>query len=153
MQWLYRQAVPRIERIGERAPHSDTTISGRPTLSTIMLMHDRLATSVLLFMAAIGIWGLYLFFTGGGVTGSFNGALMIGEVLILAQVVFGIVLYARGFRPESSIHLLYGATAVVALPFIWSYMRERDARQALLFFSLGALFVAGLAVRGMATGS
>jgi hypothetical protein len=40
---------------------------------------------------------------------------------------------------------------VVALPFIWSYMRERDARQALLIFSLGALFVAGLAIRGMTT--
>lgn len=118
-----------------------------------MLMHDRLATSMMLFMAAIGIWGLYLFVTGSGVTGSFNGALIIGEALILAQVAFGVILYLRGFRPESSIHLLYGATAVVALPFIWSYMRSRDARQALLIFSLGALFVAGLAIRGMATGS
>jgi hypothetical protein len=116
-------------------------------------MHDRLATSVLLFMAAIGVWGLFLFFTGGGPTGSFNGALIIGEVLIIAQVLFGVVLYIDGFRAESSIHILYGLTAVVALPFIWSYMRERDARQALLIFSLGALFVAGLAVRGMTTGS
>lgn len=108
---------------------------------------------MLLFMAAVGIWGLYLFATGGGVTGSFNGALAIGELLILAQVGLGVVLYFRGFRPESSIHILYGLTAVLALPFIWSYMKERDARQALLFFSLGALFVAGLAARGMATGS
>lgn len=128
-------------------------LAGRTILTTIMLMHDRLATSMMLFMAAIGIWGLYLFVTGSGVTGSFNGALIIGEALILAQVAFGVILYLRGFRPESSIHLLYGATAVVALPFIWSYMRSRDARQALLIFSLGALFVAGLAIRGMATGS
>lgn len=116
-------------------------------------MHDRLATSMLLFMAAIGIWGMYLFFTGNGLTGSFNGALLIGEILILAQVALGFILYIKGFRPESSIHILYGLTAVLALPFIWSYMRERDARQGLLFFSLGALFVAGLAVRGMTTGS
>ncbi|MCA9860116.1 MAG: hypothetical protein KC438_10355 [Thermomicrobiales bacterium] len=116
-------------------------------------MHDRLATSMLLFMAAIGIWGLFMYFTGNGPSGSFNGALMIGEVLIIAQVAFGVILYIRGFRPESSIHILYGVTAVVALPFIWSYMRERDARQALLIFSLGALFVAGLAIRGMTTAS
>lgn len=108
---------------------------------------------MMLFMAAIGIWGLFMFFTGKGVTGSFSGALAIGELLILAQVGFGVVLYIKGFRPESSIHILYGLTAVVALPFIWSYMRERDARQALLIFSLGALFVAGLAIRGMTTGS
>lgn len=116
-------------------------------------MHDRLATSMMLFMAAIGIWGLFMYFTGGGVTGSFSGALVIGEILIVAQVFFGVVLYLRGFRPDSSIHILYGVTAVIALPFIWSYMRERDARQALLLFSLGALFVAGLAVRGMTTGA
>ena len=48
-------------------------------MSTILLMHDRLATSMLLFMAAIGIWGLFMFFTGGGITGSFSGALAIGE--------------------------------------------------------------------------
>ena len=109
---------------------------------------------MLLFMAAIGIWGIYsCIFTGGGVTGSFSGALAIGEVLILAQVAFGVILYIKGYRPESSIHILYGLTAVIALPFIWSYMRERDARQALLIFSLGRLFVAGLAVRGMTTGS
>jgi len=108
---------------------------------------------MMLFMAAIGIWGLFMYFTGKGVTGSFNGALAIGEVLIIAQVAFGVILYVRGIRPESSVHILYGVTAVVALPFIWSYMRERDARQALLIFSLGALFVAGLAIRGMTTGS
>lgn len=108
---------------------------------------------MMLFMAAIGVWGLYMYITGGALTGSFNGALAIGEILILAQVSFGVVLYIKGYRPESSIHILYGLTAVLALPFIWSYMKERDARQALLLFSLGALFVAGLAVRGMTTGS
>ena len=118
-----------------------------------MLMHDRLATSMMLFMAAIGIWGLFKYTTGGSLSGSFNGALAIGEVLILAQVAFGVVLYIKGFRPDTSGHILYGLTAVIALPFIWSYMRERDARQALLIFSLGALFVAGLAIRGMTTGS
>jgi hypothetical protein len=118
-----------------------------------MLMHDRLATSMMLFMFAVGVWGLFMYFTGGGVTGSFSGALAIGEVLIIAQVALGVILYFRGFRPESTIHILYGATAVVALPFIWSYMRERDARQALLIFSLGALFVGGLAIRGMTTGT
>lgn len=116
-------------------------------------MHDRLATSMLIFMAAIGVWGMFMYVTGGSLSGSFNGALAIGEALIIAQVAFGVVLYIKGYRPESSIHILYGLTAIIALPFIWSYMKERDARQALLIFSLGALFVAGLAVRGMTTGT
>ena len=58
-------------------------------------------------------------------TGSFNGALLIGELLILAQVTFGVVLYIKGYRAESSIHILYGLTAVLALPFIWSYMKDQ----------------------------
>jgi hypothetical protein len=48
--------------------------------------------------------------------------------------------------------LLYGATIVIVLPFIWSYAKERHPRQGLLYYSLVALFIAGLAVRGMTTG-
>ncbi len=62
-------------------------------------MHDRLATSMMLFMAAIGVWGLFMYVTGGSLSGSFNGALAIGEVLIIAQVVFGVVLYFNGVSP------------------------------------------------------
>ena len=44
-------------------------------------------------------------------------------------------------------------TAVLVTPFVWSYAKERHPRQALFFFSITALFVAGLAIRGMTTGS
>ncbi len=122
-------------------------------LSTVLLIHDRLATTVLLFMAALGIWGLVSFMRGESLGGSLSGALVIGQVLIVAQGLFGAVLYLDGFRPSTSVHLLYGATAVVVLPFVWSYVKDRHPRQALLFYSLVALFIAGLAVRGMTTGS
>jgi hypothetical protein len=41
---------------------------------------------------------------------------------------------------------------VLVLPFAWSFFRARDQRQALLIYSLIALFTFGLAVRGMMTG-
>ncbi|MGH2560640.1 MAG: hypothetical protein ACRDJH_16370 [Thermomicrobiales bacterium] len=122
-------------------------------LSTLLLFHDRLATSVLLFMLAVGIWGIVSFARGGVLTGSVSGALVIGQALVVAQVVAGVALYLNGSRPESSVHILYGVTAIIVLPFVWTYVKDRHPRQGLLIYSLVALFIAGLSIRGMATGS
>jgi len=104
-------------------------------------------------MLAVGAWGLYSFVRGGVLTGSLSGALVIGQALVIAQVLAGVALYIDGSRPESSVHILYGLTAIVVLPFVWSYVKDRHPRQGLLFYSLVALFIAGLSIRGMATGS
>lgn len=117
-----------------------------------MLLHDRLATSVMLFWAAVGVWGVVSWLRGAAVSGSFSGALAIGEVLVLVQVAAGIAVYVAGSRPPQSTHYLYGVTAILVLPFAWSFYRERDQRQALMVYSLLALFIAGLAIRGMTTG-
>jgi len=120
-------------------------------LATLLLIHDRLATTVLLFMLAVGLWGLLSFVRGESLSGSLAGALVIGQGLIAVQVLFGILLLAKGARAASSVHYLYGATAVLVMPFVWSYVRDRHPRQALLFYSLVSLFIVGLAIRGMTT--
>jgi hypothetical protein len=108
---------------------------------------------MLLFMAAAGTWGMVSFLRGGTLSGNLAGTFLIGQALILAQVGAGLILAIRGFRPATSVHYLYGATAVLVLPFAWTYLKDRNPRQALLVYSLLALFVAGLAVRGMTTGT
>ncbi len=108
--------------------------------------------TVMLFMAALGFWGLFSYVRGQGVSGSFAGSLIIGEILVTVQVIAGVLLVVSGVRPVTSTHYLYGITAILVLPFAWSYFRERDQRQALLIYSLLALFIFGLAVRGMMTG-
>jgi hypothetical protein len=121
-------------------------------LDTLLLLHDRLATTVMLFMAALGIWGIVSYLRGQAVSGSFGGALVIGELLVIGQVIAGLVVLGAGSRPPTPTHYLYGITAVLVLPFAWSYFRERNQRQALLIYSLLALFIVGLAIRGMMTG-
>lgn len=116
-------------------------------------MHDRMATTVMLFMLAVGFWGLFSFARGDVLSGSIQGALAIGQVLIMVQATLGAVLFADGFRALTSVHYLYGITAVITGPFVWSYVKDRHPRQGLLFYSLMALFIAGLAIRGMTTGS
>lgn len=136
-----------------RADHAVArNIAKESTLSVVVVLHERLAISFLLFMFAVGIWGLWSFLRGGSLSGSLLGALAIGQGLIMVQGLAGVVLYVSGHRPASSLHLLYGVAAALVLPFVWSYMKDRNARQALLFYSLVSLFAAGLAIRGIVTG-
>lgn len=121
-------------------------------MDVVILLHDRLATTVMLFFLFVGLWGLLEFVRGGVLGGNVAGALIIGQGLVVVQVVFGVVLLVMGTKPINSTHYLYGATAIVIMPFLWSYTRDRAPRQGLLLYSLVALFIFGLAVRGMQTG-
>jgi hypothetical protein len=122
-------------------------------MSVVELFHDRLATTIILFFVVAGVWGLFEYARGGQLGGNIAGALIIGQVLVVIQGALGMVLFLWGDRPDDMVHLLYGFTAALVLPFAWSYMRDRAPRQGLLIYSLIALFVVGLAIRGMGTGS
>jgi hypothetical protein len=122
-------------------------------LELFSLVHDRLSLTVMLFMAAVGVWGIVSYLRGQSISGSYAGALAIGEALVLVQVGAGAVTLLTGARAPSATHYLYGITAILALPFAWSWLRGRSQRQALLIYSLVALFIFGLAARGMITGS
>jgi heme A synthase len=114
-------------------------------------LHATLAQTVMYFLFAIGVWGLFEYIRGGELGGSIGGAFVIGQVLVVVQVLLGIVILAGGFTVQS-VHFLYGISAIISLPFAWSYMRARNPRQALVVYSLVALFVCGLAIRGIITG-
>jgi hypothetical protein len=122
-------------------------------LETLNLFHDRLSITVVMFMFAVGLWGLLSFAKGASLGGSLSGAMIIGQVLIALQVILGVVLLFDDRRPLDSMHYLYGATILILMPFAYSYLQKRDPRQALLFFSLAALFIGGLAIRAITTGS
>lgn len=102
-------------------------------------------------MIALAVWGLFSYARGNAVSSSFAGSLVIGQALVTAQVAAGALMVVLGMAKANPIHYLYGITAVLALPFAWSYLRGRDQRRALLIYSLLALFLFGLAVRGILT--
>ncbi len=122
-------------------------------MSIVDLFHDRLSLTIILFFAVAGSWGLFEYVRGRSLSGSIAGALIIGQVLVVIQGALGMVLFLFGNRPNNLVHLLYGFTAALVLPFVWSYMRDRAPRQALLLYSLIALFIVGLAIRGITTGN
>ena len=118
----------------------------------IVELHATLARTVILFMIACGAWGVFSAFRGG-MNGNLAGALVIGEGLILVQALLGVISYLFGHRPTQNwLHILYGICVAITLPGLYGYTRGRSATFQALWFGGGALFIAGLAARGMQTG-
>ena len=118
---------------------------------TLTEIHARLATTMLLFLAIAAVWGLASFFLRREVSGSYWGILAVGEILIVAQVIVGVVLLIQGARPDRGIHILYGVVAAISLPAYYAYTRGRDDRQANLTYGLICLFIIGISLRAMGT--
>jgi len=116
-------------------------------------IHDRLATSMLLFLAVAGLWGVGSSLLKRGMSGSYWGILAVGELLILAQAITGIVMWLEGARPARGIHLLYGAVALLGLPGYYAYSRGRDDPQTARSFGLICLFLVGISLRAIGTAS
>jgi hypothetical protein len=122
-------------------------------MTTITLLHARLVTTILLFFGALAIWGFVNYLRGEGVTGGYRGALAIGELLMIAELLLGIALFASGARPfRPSIHILYGIVAVITLPGTFAYTRGRDGRWEQLIYVTVCLFLCGIALRSLTTG-
>jgi heme A synthase len=115
-------------------------------------LHAALSTTVFYYMLACGLWGIFSAFRGG-LSGSLAGALVIGEGVIIVQGLLGGLSYLLGSRAaEGGLHYLYGLSALITLPGLYGYTRGRPPATQALWFGGGALFIAGLAIRGMTTG-
>ena len=70
-------------------------------------IHTRLANTIVLFCVIMAIWGALRFLRKKGLSGSFWGAMVIAEVLILLQGALGIYLWIMELRPgRGGIHPL-----------------------------------------------
>jgi hypothetical protein len=116
-------------------------------------LHGALSQTVWLFFLFLGLWGLLRALRGRGVDGSYLGALVIGELLFVAQAVMGTILWLGSNRPgRAEIHLLYGIFAVVFLPFLFGVLRGDDSNRGQWVFALANLFMFGVALRMIETG-
>lgn len=113
-------------------------------------LHATLANTIVLYLALVGLWGLWLGIRALGPTASFRGALVIAEIAAVAQGVVGLVLALS--RPLPGIHALYGVALVLALPLAATLVRDRAPRGQSVALGIAALFTAGLAIRGITTG-
>ena len=122
-------------------------------MATLVMLHARLVVTILLFFGALSIWGTFSYLRGQSISGSYKGALAIGELLMLAEFLLGVLLLLSGAQPyRLSIHILYGIVAIIGLPGAFAYTRGRDDRWELLIYVAVCLFLCGIALRALSTG-
>jgi hypothetical protein len=122
---------------------------------TLVLVHDRLANTAILYVILMALWSFWRFFRKQKVDSNYSGALAIAEFIILAQAVLGLVIaltggYARLERPP--MHLLYGAVSLLAIPALFLYTRANDRYQVMLVYGVTLVFLAFIIWRLMVTG-
>lgn len=117
---------------------------------TVLSLHAQLATALILYLAALGVWGIALGLGGSGPTPSYRGSLVIAEVAVVLQGLLGAGAWLSG--PGDAIHVLYGLALVVTIPLVATVVREGSPRRTALSLGLACLFAAGLAIRGVTTG-
>jgi heme A synthase len=117
----------------------------------VVELHQLIARALVLYFAGVGIWGVFLGVRKADLNSSFRGALVIGVVLGVLQAIVGVTLVLSGQRPVDNLHYLYGASVIVTLPLVASYIVDKTFSRPLAF-GLASLFIAGLAIRAITTG-
>jgi heme A synthase len=117
----------------------------------VVEIHQRVAFSLVLYYAVLGGWGLLLWLRKSPISPGYRGALVIGVGIGVLQALIGGVLVVQGLRPEDNLHFLYGASVIVTLPLVMSYITDKKISRPLAF-GLATLFMAGLAIRAITTG-
>lgn len=116
----------------------------------IAQLHVVLANAVVLYLVLLGFWGLLLGLRGSGPTPGYRSALVIAVLAALLQGAAGLLLILD--RPLDPIHALYGLALVLALPLAATMVSGSAPRGQSVALGIAALFAAGLALRGIATG-
>jgi hypothetical protein len=118
---------------------------------TLTEFHGQLSSAVVLYAVIMGVWGILNFVQRRKVSEGFWGALVIGELLILAQGAVGAYMWYQGLRPGRGVHVLYGVVTAMGIPAIYTYTRGREGRAENLAYGSVALIVALLAYRAIVT--
>ncbi len=121
-------------------------------LGTLLWLHERIGNAVPLYMALLGILSFINYFRGQGVDGGMIGAIIIGEIMMIAMTALGITLFIALNRINSlSIHFLYGSLSVVFLPGLWVYTHGTTDRRSSLIWGVAGIFMMGLTLRAIGT--
>ena len=97
----------------------------------------------------VGLWGVLLAALRRPPDRWFRMAAGAAVVAMLAQVGFGLILYAQGLRAGSDFHMFYGF--VILFVFAGAYIfRAQISRRPAVVWGLMLLFVMGLGLRAWA---
>src|SRR5215472_7414753 len=112
----------------------------------------RFALALILFAAALGVWGTVSFMRRREVSGGFRSSYLLMIALTAVQGAIGLVLITQT-RPRELLHVVYGAFAFLFLPGVYFWAgRGSKAREA-AFMAIACWVVAIAFGRGILTGA
>ena len=119
---------------------------------SIIEIHARLADTATLFVGFIGVWAIFLRIRSQPLNGSWYGAAIVGELLLVAQSLLGVYLYyglGLGVAlPRPFIHILYGVVSIITLPAAHSYFGQLEDEQVkTVAMAAACLFLWGILLR------
>ncbi len=119
-------------------------------------LHGLLSRAIVMFAAAAGIYGLYLYFRKQPITPSYWGIIVVGNLATLGQGAIGVMMAIGGAQTREWVHIVYGITAVLWIPIINVLNQqfnkgEHNVRETLIV-ALVSLFEMGVAIRAISTG-
>lgn len=118
---------------------------------SLPVLHQGLANTATLFIAAIGVWALVSRFRSRPLSASWYGAAMVGEIVIVLQGIIGGIMYFQGLDAALSrpfIHVLYGVVAVITLPAAYGYFANvEDENVKSLALAFTCFFLWGILLR------
>jgi hypothetical protein len=117
----------------------------------IVHLHEGLGTTSLYYFLILTVWGYVRFFRNKGIDSTYWGMLAIAEILILAECLIGGYLWVGGYRPQRSIHVLYGLIIPLMIPGAYLYTKGRGAKAEILIYSTAAIITVGLIIRAIYT--
>lgn len=120
--------------------------------ATLAFFHARFAIALILFAAALGLWGTASLLFRRQVSAGFRSSYVLMIALTGVQGLLGITLLTMT-RPHELLHVVYGAFAFLFLPGIYFWAgRGTRAREAA--FMATACWVVAIAYgRGIMTGA
>ena len=120
-------------------------------MNSLSDIHRGLAQTGIYFFIALGVWAVWLRIRSRPLDGSWYGAAVIGELLMITEFLLGWVLYGQGLGGNLSrafVHILYATVAVITLPAAYLYLsRLQDENVKTVLFAIVCFFLMEVVIR------
>jgi hypothetical protein len=121
-------------------------------IGILAFLHQRFAFALILFAAALGVWGTVAFIRSRQVSPGFRSSYVLMIALTGIQGAIGLILLTMT-QPKELLHVVYGSFAFLFLPGVYFWAgRGTKAREA-AFLAIACWIVAIAFGRGILTGA
>lgn len=114
-------------------------------------IHGLLGNAVVIFTALVALWAGLHVLQKREIGGDFWGGVIIGEGLMVLQMLVGVILTLRGAMPARTIHFVYGGIGLITWPAVFAFTRGDTSRRSAVFWLLFSLFLFGVSLRAIFT--